>query len=135
MTAKVIYHGGLRTTCIHERSKAEIVTDAPPDNRGRGEAFSPTDMCATSLASCAITVMGIYANDHGIDMDNTHATVAKIMGADPRRISQINIIFHMPAHLTEKERTILQRIAEHCPVSKSLHPDLLQNLTFVYDNE
>lgn len=135
MTAKVIYNGGLRTTCIHERSGSEIVTDAPPDNRGRGEAFSPTDMCATSLATCAITVMGIYANDHGIDIDNTQATVEKIMTSDPRRISRINVTFHMPAHLTEKERTILQRIAEHCPVSKSLHPDLEQHLEFVYDNE
>jgi uncharacterized OsmC-like protein len=130
-TSKVIYLGELRTNAQHLQSQNTIVTDAPVDNQGKGEAFSPTDLAATSLASCMLTVIGIYAQSNGIQMKGSEATVKKIMSTDaPRRIVQIdvfvNIITEHP--LDEKHRTIFERTAHTCPVAKSLHPDIFQNI-------
>jgi uncharacterized OsmC-like protein len=130
-TSKVIYLGELRTNAQHLQSQNTIVTDAPVDNQGKGEAFSPTDLAATSLASCMLTVIGIYAQSNGIQMKGSEAIVKKIMSTDaPRRIVQIdvfvNIITEHP--LDEKHRTIFERTAHTCPVAKSLHPDIFQNI-------
>jgi putative redox protein len=135
MTSEVLYKGGLRTVCTHIKSKEEIITDAPTDNNGKGEAFSPTDLLATSLSACAMTIMGIAANNHEIDIDGTKAEVLKHMASDPRRVSQVDVAFHMPNKTyTNKEKTILEKAALTCPVAKSLHPDIIQNLTFLWND-
>lgn len=135
MTSEVLYKGGLRTVCTHLKSKEEIITDAPTDNNGKGEAFSPTDLLATSLSACAMTIMGIAANNHEINIDGTRAEVLKHMASDPRRVSQVDVTFHMPKRdYTNKEKTILEKAALTCPVAKSLHPDIIQNLTFIWND-
>jgi uncharacterized OsmC-like protein len=135
MTSEVLYKGGLRTVCTHIKSKEEIITDAPTDNNGKGEAFSPTDLLATSLSACALTIMGIAANNHDIDIDGTKAEVLKHMASDPRRVSQVDVAFHMPNRTyTTKEKSILEKAALTCPVAKSLHPDIIQNLTFLWND-
>jgi putative redox protein len=124
-TAEVVYLGNLRTEATHLRSGQTIVTDAPVDNHGKGEAFSPTDLAATSLASCMITTMGIAANTHGIEMDGARAEVLKVMANDPRRISAIEIDIYMPpVEYQSKQKTILEKAALTCPIARSLHPDL-----------
>jgi putative redox protein len=124
-TAEVVYLGNLRTEATHLRSGHTIVTDAPVDNHGKGEAFSPTDLAATSLASCMITTMGIAANTHGIEMDGARAEVLKVMANDPRRISAIEIDIYMPpVEYQSKQKTILEKAALTCPIARSLHPDL-----------
>lgn len=132
MTSKISYLGQLRTECTHIKSGNTFITDAPTDNQGKGEAFSPTDLCATSLASCILTIMGIAARNHGIDMTGAEAELHKTMAADPRRISQIDIQVTMPQtiHYSEKEKIILSKAAEHCPVHMSLHPELKINIEF-----
>ncbi len=133
MTSEVIYNGNLRTTATHLRSGNSIITDAPVDNHGNGEAFSPTDLMATSLASCMITIMGIKARDKNIDITGTKASVEKIMGSEPRRIAAINIIITMPPNTyTDKEKKILEGAAHGCPVGKSIHPDLDENIKFIW---
>lgn len=135
MTSEVIYHGNLRTEATHLKSGEKFITDAPVDNNGRGEAFSPTDLLATSLASCAVTIMGIAANNHGIDISGTKTEILKHMASDPRRVSGVDITFHMPhKQYTQKEKTILEKAALTCPVAKSLHPDIAQNLTFIWND-
>ncbi len=125
MTSKVTYQNNLRTTAVHLRSGNEILTDAPVDNRGKGEAFSPTDLFATSLGSCILTIMGIKAADKEIDMTGATAEVNKIMGSNPRRITRLEVTIQMPSNdYTEKEKKILEAAAHGCPVGKSLHPDL-----------
>ena len=109
MTSKVTYNGNLRTTCVHLRSGNEYITDAPVDNNGKGEAFSPTDTVATGLANCMMTMMGIKARDMEVDLTGSTAEVTKHMAADPRRISKIEVTFEMPAALSEKQRKILVR--------------------------
>jgi uncharacterized OsmC-like protein len=122
MIAHVKYLGHLRTEATHLKSGNKILTDAPLDNKGKGEAFSPTDLAATSLASCIMTIMGIAAQTHDIDMDGTFATVNKIMAADPRRIAKIEIEITMPPkEFSKKERKILEKAAHHCPVALSLN--------------
>ena len=131
MTSKVIYKGDLETECIHLKSSESIRTDAPVDNNGKGSAFSPTDLCATSLATCMLTVMGIWARDNGFDMDDAYADVTKHMGTDPRRIIRIDVDIYMPANnYSPREQSILRHIAETCPVGKSLHPDIRQVIEF-----
>ncbi|WP_350290808.1 OsmC family protein [uncultured Croceitalea sp.] len=130
MTSKVTYTGGLRTTCHHLRSGNEFITDAPVDNNGLGEAFSPTDTVATGLVSCMLTMMGIKARDMEVDMAGATADVTKHMAADPRRISKIEVDFELPASVSEKNRTILERTANTCPVHYSLHPDIEKVVTF-----
>ena len=130
-TSKIIYSGELRTNAVHTSSNNSIVTDAPVDNFGKGEAFSPTDLAATSLASCMLTVLGIYAQNNGIDMIGSNAEVTKIMSSEgPRRIAEIDVILEIKTKevLDDKQKVILERVAKTCPVSLSLHPDLKQNI-------
>ncbi len=125
-TSKVIYQGNLRTLATHLQSSTDIITDAPVDNQGKGEAFSPTDLLATSLASCMFTIMGIASKTHDIDIENTTAEVTKIMATEPRRVSEIHIVFNFPAKETfsEKDKKILENAALNCPVYHSLHPEI-----------
>lgn len=129
-TSKVTYLGDLRTSSIHLQSGSEIISDAPLDNNGRGEAFSPTDTVANALASCMITIMGIKARDMGVALEGTTAEVTKIMATEPRRISGIKIVFDFKSDADEKSRTILERAALTCPVYHSLHPDIEKDITF-----
>ena len=131
MTSTVVYEGGLRTTCTHLRSGSHFETDAPTDNNGKGERFSPTDLTATSLGTCMITVMGIKARTMGFDLDGVKIEVEKIMKADPRRIGGINLTVHFPENLKEvdtKTKDILKNTGNTCPVMKSLHPDIEVNV-------
>ncbi len=125
MTASVIYKGDLRCECTHLQSGTVTETDAPTDNRGKGERFSPTDTVCVALATCMITTMGIRAADMQIDLSGTRIDVTKHMLSDPRRIGKIDVNLHLPAAgLEEKDRLVLQKIGDNCPVMKSLHPDL-----------
>lgn len=127
MTSSVVYNGELRTTCTHLRSGDSFETDAPPDNNGRGERFSPTDLMATSLATCMLTVMGIKARTKGFDLDGIRVDVLKIMKQDPRRIGGIELTYHIPENLAildEKTKTILRNTGNTCPVQLSIHPDI-----------
>ncbi len=130
MTSKVTYLGELRTSSIHIQSGTEILSDAPLDNNGRGEAFSPTDTVANALATCMFTIMGIKARDMGIDLSAATAEVTKVMAADPRRIAKISVAFTINTPLDDKAKTILQRAALTCPVHYSLHPDIEKDITF-----
>jgi len=130
MTCKVNYLGDLRTSAIHTSSAKNIITDAPIDNQGKGEAFSPTDTVASALASCLLTIMGIKARDLNIDIKNTTAEVAKIMASKPRRISEIQITVNFTKSYDQRIKKILEKAALACPVSNSLHPDLKQNILF-----
>ena len=133
MTSKVFYNGALRTTCTHLQSGQSIITDAPTDNNGRGEAFSPTDLVATALATCMITVMGIKANVNNWNIDGAELDVTKLMASEPRRISEIHVIVKMPAgNFDEKTQKILENTARTCPVAMSLHPDIKQLITFIW---
>lgn len=133
MTSKVTYSGDLRTKSVHLQSGTEIITDAPIDNNGKGEAFSPTDMVANSLATCMFTIMGIKARDMGINFDDATASVTKIMQSDPRMISKIIVEFDMKLHTDEKTKTILERVALTCPVYLSLHPDIQKEVVFKWE--
>ncbi len=127
MTSTVVYNGDLRTTCTHLKSSSAFETDAPVDNNGKGERFSPTDLMATSLATCMVTVMGIKARTMGFDLTDIKVEILKIMKADPRRVSGIELTFHIPAslkNLDEKTKAILKNTGDTCPVMKSIHPDI-----------
>ena len=130
--ANIVYQNNLRTEAEHIVSGEKIITDAPVDNNGKGEAFSPTDLVATALGSCMITIMAISANKYDIDVSGTNASVKKIMGSDPRRISEISIDINMNKNIEEKDRKRLERAALVCPVHKSLHPDLEKKIRFIY---
>lgn len=134
MTSTVEYQGDLRTTCLHIKSGQIIVTDAPTDNQGRGEAFSPTDLLATSLGACMLTIMGISADRHGIALAGTKVEITKVMAENPRRVSQIiaAVVFPVTLKLQDKEKNILENAARQCPVAKSLHPDIDQQIDFTY---
>lgn len=134
-TSTVNYIGNLRTNCTHQESKTEINTDAPTDNKGKGEKFSPTDLVATALAACMITVMGIKAEESKISFTKVAADVQKIMESNPRRISEVVIRLKIGDTWTSKEKILMERTALNCPVAKSLHPDLLQQVEFDYTNE
>lgn len=128
-TAQVIYTSELRTEATHVRSGVTIITDAPPDNQGKGEAFSPTDLLATSLASCMMTIMGIAARNHGFSIDGTKARMQKIMASDPRRVGEIRIELDLPPNnYTDRQKKIIEKIAFTCPVYLSLHPDLKKDI-------
>ena len=129
-TSKVTYLGDLRTSSIHLQSGSEIISDAPIDNKGKGEAFSPTDTVANGLASCMFTVMGIKAREMDVDFSGSTAEVTKLMVVDPRRISEIHVTFNMNLEADEKTKTILERTALTCPVFYSLHPDIEKVITF-----
>jgi putative redox protein len=132
MTSHIVYDGSLRTRATHEQSQTVLETDAPTDNQGKGARFSPTDLVATALGSCMLTIMGIKARDMGIQLEGVTIDIQKHMKADPRRIGGVDVTFHFPAHLEldEKQRTILQNAALTCPVAKSIHPDIEQNVQF-----
>lgn len=129
-TSKVTYLGDLRTSSTHLQSGNQIITDAPTDNNGKGEAFSPTDMVANSLATCMLTVMGIKARDLEVDFSGSTAEVTKVMAADPRRISEIHIVFQMNLEADDKTKTILERTGMTCPVHYSLHPEIKKEIIF-----
>lgn len=133
MTSKIVYQGGLRTKATHLRSGIEIETDAPRDNQGKGQSFSPTDLAATSLGACMMTIMGIAARDRHIDLENAEIEVEKIMAATPRRISEIRLNVRFPENdLSQETRDYFERIARNCPVAKSLHPDIVQTIHFLW---
>tara|TARA_B100000965_G_C19165069_1_gene572033 strand:+ start:199 stop:603 length:405 start_codon:yes stop_codon:yes gene_type:complete len=131
-TSKIIYKNNLRTEAQHIASGQKIITDAPLDNNGKGEAFSPTDLVATALASCMITIMAIAAEKNGINISETSASVKKIMGTNPRTISDVVIEIKMSKDLALKDRKRLEKAALACPVHKSLHPDMNKEITFSY---
>ena len=132
MTASIVYQGHLRCECTHLQSGTVIETDAPTDNRGKGERFSPTDTLCVALATCVVTTMALKANDMGIDLTATSIAVTKHMLSEPRRIGKIDVILSFPdrLQLEEKDRIILQRVGDNCPVAKSLHPDLEVNIVY-----
>ena len=127
MTSTVVCNGDLRTTCTHLKSGSYFETDAPTDNNGKGERFSPTVMMATSLATCMLTVMGIKARTMGFDLNGVKIEVLKIMKADPRRVGGIELTFQIPDSLKsidEKTKAILKNTGNTCPVMLSIHPDI-----------
>jgi putative redox protein len=132
MTATVTYKGGLRTEAKHIRSGNTIITDAPIDNKGKGEAFSPTDLVATAIASCMLTIMGIKADEMNLAIEGTKADVEKIMGTEPRRISQVNICINIPIDTDEKTKKILERAALTCPVDKSVSEGMIREIKFIW---
>jgi len=129
-TSRIIYRGDLRTESTHLQSGTVILTDAPTDNHGRGEAFSPTDMVANSLATCMFSIMGIKANSLNVNLVGSVAEVTKVMQAEPRKIAEIIVVFEMKGVSEEKTRTILERVAMTCPVFLSLNPDIVKTITF-----
>lgn len=132
MTSKVSYQGGLRTEATHLRSGNTIITDAPIDNKGKGEAFSPTDLVATALASCMLTIMGIKADEMNVNMFGANAEVEKIMGDKPRRIVQVNIHINVPITTDEKTKKILEKAALTCPVDKSVYEGMIRDVKFTW---
>lgn len=132
MTSKVTYKGGLRTEATHIRSGNTIITDAPVDNKGKGEAFSPTDLVATALASCMLTIMGIKADEMQINMKGATAEVEKIMASEPRRIAQVNILIHTPIEADDKAKKILEKAALTCPVDKSVSESMVRDVKFTW---
>jgi uncharacterized OsmC-like protein len=130
MTSKVTYIGDLRTTSVHVQSGTEILSDAPKDNHGKGEAFSPTDLVANSLATCMVSIMGIKSRDLNVDLTDSTVEVTKIMQAEPRKIAKIIAVFNMSVAVDEKAKIILERAAMTCPVLLSLHPDIEKEVTF-----
>lgn len=134
MTSEVIYLGDLRTKSTHIASQSEILSDAPIDNNGKGEAFSPTDYVANALASCMLTIMGIKAREMNVDMSQSRAEVTKIMQSEPRRIAEIEVKIFMSLQADIKMKTILENAAKACPVAKSLHPDIVQKIEFIWKN-
>jgi len=133
ITSTVEYKGNLRTEAIHLESGAKIITDAPKDNHGNGESFSPTDLMATSLSSCMLSIMGIVAKRDNIDIVGIKTEVTKIMYSEPRRVGEIHVKLIMPKNnYSEKERKLLEHAAHTCPVAKSLHPDIIQKIEFIY---
>lgn len=130
-TSKVKYLGELRTLSVHLKSNSELISDAPTDNQGKGQAFSPTDTVANALASCMITIMGIKANEHDWDITGTNATVTKIMTSNPRAIGEIQIQMVVKGvNDNEKAKTILKNAAINCPVAKSLSENINQVIEF-----
>lgn len=132
MTSTVIYDGDLRTVATHLQSGTSIQTDAPTDNNGKGERFSPTDLVATALGSCMLTIMGMRAREMDVNLKGTKIEIQKIMKSDPRRIGGINLTFHFPSHLeiNDKQQTILEKAAHTCPVIYSINPDIELNIAF-----
>ena len=132
-TVKTVYLGDLRTEATHIQSGSKVVTDAPVDNHGRGEYFSPTDLLATALGSCMLTIAGISANTHGFNVDGATVATTKVMGTNPRRVVEILVELTFPNNgYSAKERTIIEKSVRECPVANSLHPDLKQTISFIF---
>ena len=134
MISVVNYLGNLRTESIHTSSNDRIVTDAPLDNNGKWEAFSPTELVASSLSSCILTVIGIVSKQINYDLTNTKSSVKKLMGDNPRRIVKIEVKIEFSNSADSRTRSIIEKTALNCPVAKSLHPDIKQNISFVWPN-
>lgn len=134
-TIETIYLGDLRTEMTHVSSGDKVITDAPLDNNGLGQTFSPTDLVVGALGSCIVTLMGMAANTHKIDINDTKLSITKIMASNPRRIGEIKIDITFPSDYTDKEKKILEHTGRTCPVALSLHPDLKQNIKFHYPQE
>ncbi len=131
--SEVHYVGSLRTQATHNRSGQAIYTDAPPDNKGKGEAFSPTDLLATSLATCMITLIGIRANEHDIPLENVEVAVSKEMASEPRRVKAIRLEFEiLVPNITDYQQEILEEAAKNCPVAQSISEEIEQDVTFHY---
>ena len=131
VTSRTIYLGELRTDNEHIRSGQKLITDAPVDNQGKGEAFSPTDLVATALSDCMMTIMGIKARDKGLDLTGTTIETTKIMSSEPRRIGEIIVEITIPKNdFSDKDKTILEAVTRTCPVALTLHPDVKQTVTF-----
>lgn len=129
-TAKTKYLGDLRTEIIHLRSGSVITTDAPVDNKGKGENFSPTDMVAAALGSCIYTIMGIAAREHSFSIDGSTCSITKIMSDSPRKIREIKIDFDLSGNdFTDKQKKILEHCVKSCPVALSLHESVFQNVS------
>mgnify|MGYP003597561172 FL=1 len=132
-TSKIVYNGQLRTEATHLRSGKTLITDAPVDNNGKGEAFSPTDLLATSLGCCMVTIMAMVADKNNINIDGTHIEITKVMAANPRRVSEIIVEFTMNGNkYSDKEKELLENAAHTCPVALSLSKDLKQTVIFNY---
>lgn len=132
-TSKTTYLGGYRTQATHVLSSQTIITDAPLDNNGKGEAFSPTDLVATALSSCMLTLMDITATNHGFSLMAAEVKTTKVMASNPRRIAEVIIDFDLTGGTySDKQKAILENAAKHCPVAKSIHPDMLVKTTFHY---
>jgi uncharacterized OsmC-like protein len=132
-TVKTTYLGGLRTESTHLQSGTKILTDAPVDNHGKGEAFSPTDLLATAYGCCVLTIMGIAAQTHGFTVEGAQIETTKVMGTNPRRVVELITTITLPHNqYSPKERKILELTAKECPVFNSLHPELKKSITFVY---
>jgi len=133
-TIRTVYKGDLRTEALHVRSGQMIITDAPVDNQGKGEAFSPTDLLSASLGSCMMTLMGIAARTHQINIEGTSMKITKIMASNPRKVSEVILEISMPGkNYSEKDKMILEKAAVTCPVALSLHPDIKQTVHFSFD--
>ena len=132
MTSQITYEGNLRTVATHLQSGTVIETDAPTDNQGKGERFSPTDIVATALGTCMLTIMGIKARDMDVNLEGTKVDITKIMSANPRKIGEIKVVINFPEDIQtdEKQRTILEKAAMTCPVFESLHPDMKKDVEF-----
>jgi putative redox protein len=129
-TIEATYLSDLRTEATHLQSGTKIITDAPTDNQGKGEAFSPTDLLAEALASCILTTMAIAGRTHDINIDGTKCEVTKVMAANPRRVAEVIITLKFPKEYTDREKKMLEISAHGCPVAKSLHPNLKQTIDF-----
>ncbi len=129
-TSNITYVGDLRTVCIHLQSGTQILTDAPTDNHGKGEAFSPTDLLATALGCCMVSIMGIKSKDLNVDLKDSIVSITKIMQGEPRKIAKIEVILNMSIETSEKNKIILERAAMTCPVLLSLHPDIEKDVFF-----
>lgn len=134
---EILYEGGLRTRAKHLPSGAEIITDAPVDNQGKGGSFSPTDLASCSLACCMMTIMGILAQNHGFDIDGTRAEITKVMSANPRKIAEIHVrlVFPTTRKYDDKQQAMLKNAAHTCPVALSMHELVDQRVTFVFDGQ
>ena len=128
------YLGDLRTEITHLDSGAKIITDAPKDNNGKGESFSPTDLIASALGSCMLTIMGIACETHNFDIVGTRLEIEKLMDSDPRKVKEIIIDFYFPANktYTDKQKKIIDHIINTCPVRLSIHPDIIKNIRCHY---
>ena len=134
MTASIVYRGALRTEATHLHSGAMLPTDAPVDNQGKGESFSPTDLVATALGTCILTIMGIKARDRKIDIEGSTLEVKKVMSAAPRRIARLEVRLQMRGdRLTDADRRVLGAVVNACPVSRSLHPDIQLDVHINWD--
>ncbi|PIS10531.1 MAG: osmotically inducible protein OsmC [Bdellovibrio sp. CG10_big_fil_rev_8_21_14_0_10_47_8] len=130
--SKILYQGQKHCELIHEPSQSKIETDAPKDNQGKGERFSPTDLMGAALGSCILTTMAIVGERDGIDLRGSQASVEKVMTDAPRRIQSLRVDIVLPAHLSPDQRRKMEEVAKHCPVKRSLHPDVETPMTFIY---